>query len=1146
MSETAVVLTLKKGRSAAKVEGTRVAFSAHQCFAFNGDREETECLRALGRHLLQLPGVVLVGSQQFIDRLLAQTPELKTHAAAVIADDAMHSPLGFDDRHLSFDQLPPAAETVFLAETYAVPRWQLRRALPQHLAVIEPSVLADIAPERVPARAWTAVPKNIYPIDIPDIKLRQGLDLVLMDCPSRNLALMPNGLAYVSNALKKSDVSYQVFDLDIIAYHRFHMHRLFDVGGRITLPSGRVLPEDPWQAEHYDVWAATSETSTLRGSDSEVIRFFRPLIDQAIAAVAEARPKVLGLSIQQCNEAVSRAAVNGVKERAPDTVILVGGFSCYNADIGLRAFPECDYMCIGESDLTVGPLIEALARGERPANQAGVLSRYDTPDYSYIPAPMVHNLDHIESPRYEWTSLDIYRNYNDYQLTPIIASRGCRWSRCTFCAERFYWRIRSPQHFVDELEWLVEQGCYLFMFNESDLNGMPEKVMEICDEIIRRGLHRKVKLTGQLRIHKKSNRAFFQKLRAANFVALRFGVDAFSENTLRLQKKGYTVDMVSQNLKDCWESGIYTEVNWVIGIPGETDADVEEGIELILKNREYIGRLANINPLILVNGGVYWIDPKAHHIEFKEPQEQLYAKFPRALPADSWYSTNPYIDAQVRKERFERIVVALYDAGFPVGPWAHRIIEDVKLARDPNRAAAKKTIVAPAEQPAEEMKTGLPDDDHLTTPETDAAPEPAGGRKIIPIKAGAEKSDKLAAPPLHGVAGQPPRLVKELENHKIIFFDGWYYGVPHVLGDVDVSDPDPANLAGVIRHTTEEGVIAVIKEASYWANTRGQYDAQEQQRAAGSYMRVDSRSTVGESVMEKVPEKPAVIRYKGEYIAIDLPTLRQAFDAPKAGFFAGKTGEKQDSGKELRTPLRRLASKLPPGLQQEIKRVMRSRAIKQGVVSGALITRSDRELLRIVWRGMVDEYLKKPLTRILKGAPPSAPRAAEEMDIGGEKIAVLAAVTKNALPELMWAIDNYNLVKYDGMFYALPHGMPVDWEDDVAALPGVFVGAAVREVVAMIERATKQAAIAAVAGSGEGSRATGPAGEFFKIPQLLGMLEGYNIVSYEGWVYGIPQELGPVDLTETDIMELAGVIRDVSKDVVENEILDRVKTRQAA
>ena len=53
----------------------------------------------------------------------------------------------------------------------------------------------------------------------------------------------------------------------------------------------------------------------------------------------------------------------------PDLLLLVGGFSCYNADIGLRAFPEADYMCIGESDLTVGPAGQT-AGGRRAAERS--------------------------------------------------------------------------------------------------------------------------------------------------------------------------------------------------------------------------------------------------------------------------------------------------------------------------------------------------------------------------------------------------------------------------------------------------------------------------------------------------------------------------------------------------------------------------------------------------------------------------------------------------------------------------------------------------------------------------------------------------------------------------------------------------------
>jgi radical SAM superfamily enzyme YgiQ (UPF0313 family) len=1141
MSETAVVLTLKKDRAIAKAEGTRVAFSPHLCFAFEDDPEEINCLRALGGHLQTLPGLALIGPQHFIDYLFRHAPALRSSVAHItVTPDMRQRPIARPAKALA--ELPPSVATAFICEPMAFPRMELRRMLPRGIEAADLTLLAEITPDAAPGRAWVPMPKNIYPINIPGTELREGLDLVLLDCPSRNLALMPNGLAYVNNALKKTSVSFQIFDLDIIAYHRFHIHRLYDMGGRITLPSGRVLPEDPWQAEHYDVWSSGAETATKRGGNNEVLDFFRPLIDEAANSVIEARPKILGLSIQQCNEAISREIVNTVKKSIPDTVILVGGFSCYNPDIGRRAFPESDYMCIGESDLTVGPLVEALARGERPANQAGILSRHDTPDYTFIPAPMVHNLDQIEFPKYEWCDLNVYRNYNDYQLVPIIASRGCRWSRCTFCAERFYWRIRSPQNFVDELEWLVNQGCHLYMFNESDLNGMPERVMEICDEIIRRGLHKKVKLTGQLRIHKKSNRAFFEKLREANFVALRFGVDAFSQNTLRLQKKGYTVEMVSQNLKDCWEVGIYTEVNWVIGIPGETDQDVEEGIQLILKNRNYIGRLANINPLILVNGGVYWIDPEAHNIVFKEPKDQLYAKFPRALPADSWYSTEPYIDAQVRKERFERIVVALHDAGFPVGAWANRVIEDVKLARDPNRAAAKKpqAVTTAAERQEESPEETIPQPEQIANKLQNLG-------KVIPIRAAGESDNSggkpLAEPPLFGTAGVPPRLVRKLETHDVVFYDGWYHGIPHALGEVDLTSSDLSKLAGVVKHATEEGVIEIIEEASRWANTRGQYDAQEKQRSAGTYMRAGS--ALGETRIEKVPEKPKVVRFETEYVAISRGTLKAAFETQL--FSSPGPSEAQPSiAIEARSPLRRLASKLPPWMQHEIRRIVRLRAFEQGMTGAPLKAQSDGRLVGMLWRGLFDTYVRRPFRRILRGEQRASSRSEEGTQVSGEDFTIISILTKNALPELMWTIGRYNLVKFDGTFYGLPHGLPIDWvADNIASLPGVFVGKTIKQVVAMIEGA-QQTEIVSVVGQAQASKATGPAGVASRTPVLLGALEGYNIVSYEGWIYGIPQNIGQIDLTEVDAMAMPGVIRDVSRDVVENEILDRTHVNKQA
>lgn len=1046
-----VLVRLTDGRQNREVQGHRVAFSAWQCFAFDGASDERALLAALGADLLTKPGLVIYGNPDFVDALTDATPALSTHAVAIIKGQSTPTGLQLPEGLApdALEVLPAETEMVFHAEISAFRHHQLKARLTDRVAVLGPEHVTLVAPALIPTRAWSPVQYNIYPIPVPEVRIGSGLDIALVDCPARNLALMPNGLGYVHNALKRAGLRFQTFDFDIVAYHRFHMHRLFDVGGTVMLADGRELPVDPWQAEHYDLW-----------NEGPVVDFFKPLIEEAAQAIIAARPKVLGLSIQECNETLSRHLVRRVKAALPEIIILVGGFSCYNPDVGLRAFPEADYMCIGEADLTVGPLVTALARGKQVKNVPGVLSRFDSPGRQFIPAPMPQDLDKLDFPRYEWFDLSIYRNFNGYQLTPVIASRGCRWSRCTFCAERFYWRIRSDKNFVDELEWLADQGCSLYMFNESDLNGMPEKVIEICDEIIRRGIN--VRLTGQLRIHKKSDRAFYRKLREAGVVALRFGVDAFSETTLRLQKKGYTTEMISQNLRDCWEAGIFTEVNWVIGVPGETDEDTEEGIQLILKNRDYIGRLANINPLILINGSVYWIDPEAHGIQFRKPREELYAKYPRVIPAEHWYSTEPYIDSQVRKQRFERIVRALIAADFPVGPWAQRIIDAVESDLDG-----------------------------------------AGGIKIRQTG----EVEKIEAV-----------LLRMVSNHRLYRYGNQYLGVPVGLGEVDFDDL-VIGRDGVIGRPTEAEAVAAIELASEWANSRGHFDPRKRQRAFSSEMRAGS--FLGEERVGSLPALPVVFTYKGQRFAIPADALAGVYRRPPV---------------TLRRVWRGLYAAMPIEARNKL-----STAVTRQPTS----VRANK--IRLLLRPPVFKALVKAAARTGASyvAHSNRRRKSELPSLGQSPWKIRSIVTVGAVAELLRSVGNddvmYNLVQFDGAFYGLPQGVSVDWaNDDLDSLPGVLIGTTVREVLDRINAVLPPPRAAEVKTVPQ--QGSGPAGDISHVPVDIGHLEGYRLVSYEGWIYGLPESLGNVDLLEVDVLELPGVVRDVSRDVVEHVILERTGT----
>jgi hypothetical protein len=183
---------------------------------------------------------------------------------------------------------------------------------------------------------------------------------------------------------------------------------------------------------------------------------------------------------------------------------------------------------------------------------------------------------------------------------------------------------------------------------------------------------------------------------------------------------------------------------------------------------------------------------------------------------------------------------------------------------------------------------------------------------------------------------------------------------------------------------------------------------------------------------------------------------------------------------------------------------------------------------------------------------------------------------------------------------------PVAWDsEDVAAIPGVFTGKDLGEVIAHVEKggptavavsliklrrmpiwlpfllrrivkrgpgklrriaarlwivwsnqltaiAKPRKAPSAPARASATSRSTIPLKTLAapaatkSVPLLVGAVDGYNVLEYEGWFYGLPQALGPLDLGQTDVIEMPGVIRDLSRDVVENEIRELTRTLRSA
>ncbi len=644
----------------------------NHCLANDGGEADRALLEVLGRHLLQQPGLCLYGAGWVCRRLLEQVPDLSADALCIIEDDP--EGLGQPLHGLSVlpaEELPAAARTVFLCSTRYLCVTDMTRTLEllrPDIEVVTLGVIEELDPDVIPERAYRRPKKSIYPTKIPPIEFESDQDVILLEFPPRYFNSFPGGIGYVHEALKRMDVRHQTMDLNAILYHRYHAQRILDgiEESEIRSPDGEVMPKDPWWAQSVGEW-----------HNQQVVDYFAPEIRTIVNRLVEAAPKILGVSLNGSSRLFARAVVNGVRSALPDTVILVGGFECVYHTVGPLVFPEFDYMVILEAEGTLSGLIEQLLAGELPTDLPGIVSRFDSPDRVFKPAPLVANLDQLGFPTYDYMRIKLYRHqYNGtVSSVPIVLNRGCKWSLCNFCAERFPWRTRSPEHVTDEIEWFVQQGFSEFGLSVSDAIGDSVTLRNLGRCIAERGL--KVKLHTQLRIDKRSDAEFFEVLAAAGVEYLAFGVDGWTDHLLRLQRKGYNMKLVERNFSDCHAAGIKIFTNLLVGSPGETDQDIDESIENIIALAPYIDCFHSVYTLLLVPGSLYYADPEKHNIHFRGDREQIYAENPSEVPLDLWYSEEPYIDQSIRVERLYRICTEIQKAGVEVRYNAKEVVDKI-------------------------------------------------------------------------------------------------------------------------------------------------------------------------------------------------------------------------------------------------------------------------------------------------------------------------------------------------------------------------------------------------------------------------------------------------------------------------------------
>lgn len=289
-------------------------------------------------------------------------------------------------------------------------------------------------------------------------------------------------------------------------------------------------------------------------------------------------PDVLVLSTQsfdlwQCPIPDYRYALDVVKDIKKECdlfIIVVGPHGTSNPEEILNS--DMDLIVRGEPELSVFEIVKRLKASASWEEVIGVYTRKVNNGFDYI------NLDELPVPDYSLLPMDRY--YHEFlqkkNFSIVNTTRGCPFN-CIFCYKVMYgsvYRRRDLALVLREIELLYKDyNVKAIYFQDLDFVLDRKRVEEICDYII----DEKIDIIWGCTTRVDSvNKNILGKMKRAGCKFISFGAESANPEILEMTKKKITIDKIKKAVMMTNEIGLCSDLNFLIGLPGESVKSYEK------------------------------------------------------------------------------------------------------------------------------------------------------------------------------------------------------------------------------------------------------------------------------------------------------------------------------------------------------------------------------------------------------------------------------------------------------------------------------------------------------------------------------------------------------------------------------------------
>ena len=396
-------------------------------------------------------------------------------------------------------------------------------------------------------------------------------------------------------------------------------------------PSGRgifsICPEPPLGLAYL----ASSLLKYKANLEIEIIDGFILDYNDYFKKISDIKADIVGVTSTMSQLSEASKIPSWVKEK--NTKFIIGGPGVTNLPSSKLYESGYSVICYGEGERTIVELVKAFENKLTLKNVNGISFLSDNKEIKTSPREPIENLDDIPLPARELLNMEkyigIWKEKMGIALSQMVSSRGCQFS-CRFCSKSIFGskiRFMSSSKVIEEMKQLYDKYNVEMIYFEDDLFTLNKKrVLDLCDAIEKEMPGKKWGANARV---ESVDYEMLSKMKQVGCVELNFGVESGSQKILDFLGKGITVEQIKRTFKWVNEVGINGGMFLIIGVPGETQTDIDLTKELISELEPKIINVFHLTPIPgteIYEMTKHLIRDNADFYNFNDAYESIYIK----------------------------------------------------------------------------------------------------------------------------------------------------------------------------------------------------------------------------------------------------------------------------------------------------------------------------------------------------------------------------------------------------------------------------------------------------------------------------------------------------------------------------------------